>query len=148
MNISFDLRRMARFGTGTLVFLMLQALCAPRSASAGCTHLVGLRSTSDQLPSLIERMFVNLAARPDPLPVPLPALPCAGVWCPDQPVTPPAPPGVFDDVELETWAWCRSILPSDNSANPTFLRPPATILHPLLAGNHVFHPPRLDPSVR
>jgi hypothetical protein len=130
------------------MFLILQALCAPRSASAGCNHLVDLQTGTDHFPTAIERMFVDLAAHSDPVPTPQPARPCSGVWCSGQPATPPIPPGALDDVPFETWAWCRSILRSAESATPTILRLSAAILRPLIAVSDVFHPPRFVLSDR
>ena len=41
-------QRLARLGTGALVVLVAQGLCAPGSAQAGCSHLVVSRNDAGQ----------------------------------------------------------------------------------------------------
>jgi hypothetical protein len=140
---SGDYKRVARLGTGALVLLLVHGFCAPRSALAGCNHLVTSRLAQDRLSSRIEPLILDLAGHSNPLPAA--PRPCLGGWCSGQPATPPVPPEVFNHGQLDSWAWCRSI-PGLDSAAFSFLSAETTSLRPVRQGNDVFHPPRLVPS--
>jgi hypothetical protein len=139
-------QRMARLGIGALVLLMVHGFCAPRSALAGCNHLVTSRLAQEQFPSLIEPLILDLAGHSNPLPVPAPPRPCLGGWCSGQPATPPVPPEVVDHGQLDSWAWYRSI-PGLDSVASSFVSAATNSLRPVRQGNEVFHPPRFVPSV-
>ena len=67
---SGDTKRMARLGTGALLLLLVHGLCAPRSALAGCNHLVTSRIDQEQLSSRIGPLLLDLAEHSNPLPGP------------------------------------------------------------------------------
>jgi hypothetical protein len=139
---SVDYQRMARLGTGALLLLLVHGFYAPRSALAGCNHLVTSRIAQGQLPSWIEPLILDLAGQPNQPSVPTSPRPCLGRWCSGQPATPPIPPEVFDHGQLDSWAWCSSI-PGSDSAASAFLSSETNAFRPVQAGNEVFHPPRL-----
>ena len=141
---SGDYKRMARLGTGALVLLMVHGFCAPRSAWAGCNHLVTSRLAQEQLPSLIEPLILDLAGHSNPLPVPAAPRPCLGGWCSGQPATPPVPPEVFDHGQLESWAWCRSI-PGLDSVASSFISAETNSLRPVQAGERRLSPTSTRP---
>jgi hypothetical protein len=137
-------KRLAQFGTGAVVLLVFQCVCAPGLARAGCNHLVASRTDPGQLPSLIEPLMDELGRRT--VPFQAPPLPCTGAWCSGQPPTPAVPAGVYD-WDMESWAWwtsdqCPVATPS------SFTSPSSTALHLLHHGSAVFHPPRLLPSAQ
>jgi hypothetical protein len=143
--ISIDFRRIARLGAAALLFLMVQVVWLPRSACAGCNHLVTSQLAREQLSLLVEPLIGDPAAHSVPFPAPAAPRPCLGVWCSGQPAPPSVPPGVFDHGRFESWAWSRSIPDSDSVAS-FVLFGDASSPRPVRQGNDVFHPPRLIPS--
>jgi hypothetical protein len=139
---SGDYKRLARLGTGALVLLLVHGFSAPRSAWAGCNHLVTSRIAQEQLSSRIGPLLLDLAGHSNPLPVPEAPRPCMGGWCSGQPATPPVPPEVFGHGQLESLAWC-TLFPGLDSAASSSLSSETNSLRPVREGNDVFHPPRL-----
>jgi hypothetical protein len=132
-------KRLARFGTGALVLLVFQCVCAPGFVRAGCNHLAASPTHPEQLASLIEPLIEELARRTEPFQVP--PRPCTGAWCSELPATPSVPAGVYD-WGMESWAlWTcdqRPLATLSSFTSWTSAEP-----HPLHQPSAVFHPPRL-----
>jgi hypothetical protein len=133
---------LARIGIGAFMLLVVQCLCAPASAWAGCNHLVISRTDAARMPSLIDHLMGDFAGQREPLQTPPP--PCTGAWCSGQPATPAVPAGVLD-WGIESWVWWAPVAGSVPTAR-SFASPSSLVLHPAHCGSAVFHPPRFLPS--
>jgi hypothetical protein len=137
-------QRLARLGTGALVLFVVQGICAPGSARAGCSHATVARNDPGGLQSIVDSFLVDLAGPIDGYPARPPSRPCSGVFCSGEPATPAVPAGEFD-LQADSWAWCasgsvrisgcRAFYPSGHSAPHSIVR---------ISG--IFHPPRLVAS--
>jgi hypothetical protein len=129
---------LARLGTGVFMLVVVQNVCAPVSAWAGCSHLVSSRADSGRPPSVIDSLVHNLAGRNEPAQAPL--RPCTGAWCSGQPATPAVPASEFN-WGGESWAWW---FPGPLSADTSsiFGFPALSIFHSLHRQAGIFHPPR------
>jgi hypothetical protein len=129
---------LARLGTGVFMLFVVQNVCAPVSAWAGCSHLVSSRADSGRPPSVIDSLVHNLAERNEPAQAP--PRPCTGAWCSGQPATPAVPASEFN-WGGESWAWW---VPGPLSADTSsiFGFPAPSIFHSLHRQAGIFHPPR------
>jgi hypothetical protein len=132
---------LARLGTGVFVLVVVQGLCAPVSAWAGCSHQVTSQSDSARLPSLVGSLMDDFAGEPRPHQAPSRA--CTGAWCSGQPATPAVPAAVLD-WGLQSWAWWSPDAGSISSAR-SFISSASLVLRPAHCRSPVFHPPRLVP---
>jgi len=141
---SIRFKRLARFGTGVILLLLVQGFYAPRYAWAACSHLVTSRTESGHQFQLVERLILDLnGGRTDSLPLPAPTRPCSGRWCSSEPAAPSVPLGTIEG-RLDTWA-CFVEIPGLNSTSPSRLSDQTTVLRPIQGGSVVFHPPRFLP---
>jgi hypothetical protein len=136
-------KRLWQAGTGAFLLFVVQGLCAPATAQAGCNHRVVSRTDTTQLQPLVDSFLDDVAERPQPLPKS--PRPCSGAWCSGQPVVPPVSAGVHD-WRIESWAW--------NARGSIVLRPSCslfpvsgTLTHPIVGATGIFHPPRVLSSV-
>ncbi len=142
---SVRLRRLAHAGTGVIMLLVLDTVCAPSFAWAGCNHLVA--SLSDPLLNLnrLDELIVasnssSSARTPLDLPTPGRQSPCSGMSCSSRY---PLPASTTSRGSNESDQWgALDILTIPDAISPSFraVDEPASIF----AGekSSVFHPPR------
>jgi hypothetical protein len=143
--IPIDYKRIARLGAWALLLLTAHLVWSPRSAYAGCNHLVTSQLTRDELSLLVEPLIGVAAANYIPSPTPSVPRPCQGLWCSGHPASPSGPPEMLNRGQFESWAWFRSVPDSDSIASFAVCGD-ASSPRPVQTGNDVFHPPRLVPS--
>jgi hypothetical protein len=121
---------------------LIHGICAPRSACAGCTHMVVAQNDPGQLRSILDTLLddvAGLSSHNNPLPER--SRPCSGAFCSGQPGTPEVPSGLFD-WPGDSWAWCAS-----HSGMPpklhSFDSSGSAATYPVVRPNDIFHPPRL-----
>jgi hypothetical protein len=73
-------RRLARWGTGAIALLVFHGFCAPRSAWAGCNHLVGSQSDPMLNLSRLDDLVAGGRAHGQPAPERRQS-PCEGMSC-------------------------------------------------------------------
>jgi hypothetical protein len=129
---------LARLGTGVFMLFVVQGVCAPVSAWAGCGHPVNSRADAGRSASLFDSLIRDLAGRNEPAQAP--PRPCTGAWCSGQPATPAVPASVFD-WGAESWAWWVPG-PLSVDTSPNFGFPAPSIFHSLHQQAGIFHPPR------
>ncbi|MHB1556635.1 MAG: hypothetical protein ACYC61_04030 [Isosphaeraceae bacterium] len=138
--------RLARWGMGALLLLLLQCFAAPQSARAACSnHLVTSQSERrlayDRLDDLITGgLFTTLAdgprqERPD-RPVPRP---CSGPGCSSS-VPRPVSTAFPGTVGPDQWIALRAV-PGPAAASPAPLMPDEPADRPAGHRPSIFHPP-------
>jgi hypothetical protein len=142
------LERLARWSTGALLLLLILGFIAPRSARAGCNHLVTSQSDRllgyDRLDDLITGGSSAILTdgadreRPDQQGPRRPA-PCSGPGCSSSvpwpaPMPPPSP------VDQDQWA-APCAIPGAAVAPPTRLVPDEPAAQPAGHQPSIFHPP-------
>jgi hypothetical protein len=116
---SMRFERLARWAAGALIVLMVHAVGAPRSAEAGCNHLMARGPLKDQGPN-----------RPTH---------CSGPGCSKQ-VPVPVPTAVPNSDRSDQWGNVNppAILPIAYSTSPSIEGPAA---RPTGEKPSIFHPP-------
>jgi hypothetical protein len=137
---SIPFERLARWGTGALVLLLAQGLAAPRTARAGCNHLV--TSQSERLLEfnrLDDLIAGDSGQGPAGQPGPRHPMPCSGPGCSNGvprpvPTAPPAPVGSDQWVALGAVLRLIEVAPLRHSPDEPAAPP---------AGHKpsIFHPP-------
>jgi hypothetical protein len=141
--------RLTRWGVGALMLLLIHGLGAPRSAWAGCSHLVVAKS--DRLSSLdrLDRLIVldHDASVSDDMSSNSPAPPgpkrpagCSGPGCSNR--VPMPVPTTFQAVDGTNQWGDLSVLIILPSASPRDGMADEPTLGPASQGSSIFHPPR------
>jgi hypothetical protein len=140
--------RLARWGTGALVLLIVHGLAGLRSALAGCNHLVVSKSDRTSPFHRIDAAlagggFASLAAHPAPElpnpPGPRRPTPCSGPGCSSR-VPLPAPTAVPDSDRTDHWVVLNAVTPL-TLASPPHHRIAEPAGRPTGEGPSIFHPP-------
>jgi hypothetical protein len=147
MTRFFSPGRVASLPAGALVAFLALVLLVPPGVQAGCSHLVTSRTEAGRLPSVIDAMIATtdggISNPAEPLSVPARPRPCTGALCSEQPAAPVHEARVLD-APGDPWAWCATS-PESPPTGCTFIPNEMSDLHPVLAGDAVFHPPRHTP---
>jgi hypothetical protein len=133
-------RRLVRWGTGAIVLLVLHGVCAPRSALAGCNHLVISQSDPVLDLSRLDDLVAGDRAHRQPTPRP-PQAPCSGMNC-SSPIPPPV--STADPLPERSDQWgdlAAPVIIPDTSLESRSTDEPA--LRGSLEKSAVFHPPRV-----
>ncbi len=130
---SVRLRRLAHAGTGVIMLLVLDTVCAPSFAWAGCNHLVA--SLSDPLLNLnrLDELIVasnssSSARTPLDLPTPGRQSPCSGMSCSSRYPLPASTTsrGSNESDQWGGWTFLPSPMPSPLRSVQWTSRPPSS----------------------
>ena len=137
---SIPFERLARWGTAALVLLLAHSLGAPRTARAGCNHLVTSRSDRLLGYNQLERLIAGDSGQQSPgQPGPRRPAPCSGPGCSNGdpspvPAAPPAPTGP------DHWLVLSAVL-GLSEAGPLQHAPDELPARPAGHKPSIFHPP-------
>jgi hypothetical protein len=142
--------RLARFGAGALMVLMVHGVCAPTAARADCSHRAGLPSAAISSLYGLDELIVtgNSSVSEDgwalslhDWPVPRPRVPCSGLSCSSRVPLPVSTASTGHD-RSDQWGTLEVPVVCDESSPPTgSFDGPA----PWSVGQNsfIFHPPRV-----
>ncbi len=140
---SIPLERLARLGTGALVLLLAHGLAAPRTARAGCGHLVTSQSNRElddnRLDDLITGHSTAMLAGDPGDSGPRGPLPCSGPGCSNG-VPRPVPAAPSAPVGPDQWLALGDLLRLGD-ADPHRLPPDELSARPAGHRPSIFHPP-------
>jgi hypothetical protein len=136
---SIPFERLARWGTGALVLLLAHGLAAPRTAQAGCNHLV--TSQSDRLldHNRLDSLITGHVQDPAGQPGPQGPLPCSGPGCSNG-VPRPVPAAPSAPVGPDQWLALSAAMRLTEVA-PHRLPPDEPAARPAGHKPSIFHPP-------
>ncbi len=133
-------RRLARWGTGAILLLVLHGFAAPSSAWAGCNHLVGSQTDPMSKVTRLDDLVTGGTADGQPAPERRQA-PCSGMSCSS---STPLPVSTANPLPERSDQWgdvSAPVISRDTCHHGRIIDQPAP------RGSHeptsVFHPPRV-----
>jgi hypothetical protein len=136
---SMRLERLMRWGVGALVLLLAHGLGAPRSAWAGCSHLVTSQADRSLDHNRLDSLITGQAQVPADQPGPRGPLPCSGPGCSNS-APRPVPTAPSAPVGPEQWLALGAALRIGEAA-PHRLSPDEPAARPAGHKPSIFHPP-------